>query len=226
MSNEENKRLIVPQKFTRNHPATTSVMSPDEAGKYLLSTVEERTGRLLENSDILDIGCGTRFAASIINCNIRVGSYTGVDIYADMIDFLATNTQNIPNLFFHFWNMKNDLYNPGGAPMGPDSSLPVDKKYDLVLFFSVFTHLNPADARIMLKICRDVMKNTGQIFLTAFINDKQEEDFIDLDPSRPLLKAVFSKRFFEKIVRESNLVVKGFHPPAKLMAHQLVLGRE
>lgn len=202
-------------------------MPPDEAGEFLLRLVEEKTGRDLAASDILDVGCGTRFAASIINRGIPVKSYTGVDIDRDLVDFLQGATAGTDNLAFYLWNVKNALYNPGGENITADGRFPVgDRLFDIVCFFSVFTHLTPSDAEAVLKITQKVMKPEARIFLTAFVDSNQEANFVDADPSKPLFKAIFKKSFFETVVDNCGFAIDYFSAPTKLTAYQYVLRKK
>jgi SAM-dependent methyltransferase len=199
-------------------------MPPDEAGEFLLRLVEEKTGLDLAASDVLDIGCGTRFAASIINRGLNLKSYTGIDINKDLITFLQGATSEIDNMKFHYWHVKNELYNPDGEEMTERSVLPIgDQKFDIVCFFSVFTHLTPADANTMLELARKVMKPSSRLFLTAFVSKAQKELFVDVDPSKPLFKALFRKSYFDEIVDNRGLAIEYFGEPTKLSAFQYVL---
>lgn len=199
-------------------------MPPDEAGEFLLRLVEEKTGLNLNEADILDIGCGTRFAASIINRNIDVKSYTGIDIVRDLIEFLSTSTENIDNMKFYYWNVKNALYNPGGEDIKEDDDFPVEGRFfDIVCFFSVFTHLTPGDAENILRMTRKVMRPGARVFLTAFVSKGQKDNFVDADPSKPLFKAIFNKSFFESMIDNCGFAVDYFSDPAKLTAYQYVL---
>ena len=85
----QNARLTIPPGFVRNHPSVSAVMEADAAGEYLLRAMEEKTGIPLVDADILDVGCESRFASAIINNSIAVGSYTGIDVFKEMVDYLA-----------------------------------------------------------------------------------------------------------------------------------------
>lgn len=220
---ESNKHLIIPPKYSRNAANVRARMEPDVAGEYLLRTMEALTGIDLGCADILDIGCGSRFAGSIVNRNIKVRSYTGIDVYKEMIDFLAENTAQHANMNFVHWPVENALYNPREKKRLTETPLPVLGSFDLICFFSVFTHLAPDDARAMLRLSAGALRAAGRIFLTTFVSENQETDFFDQEPSKPLTKATYRREYLELLIKEAGLAVVGFHPPANLMQHHYVL---
>jgi Methyltransferase domain len=90
-----------------------------------------------------------------------VGTYVGVDVYADMIDFLKQNVAD-PRFGYHHIDVRNERYNPDACPMTDDTDLGVgDRQFDLICLFSVFTHLNPHDYRTMLRLLRRYCGPTG-----------------------------------------------------------------
>ena len=61
-----------------------------DAGRDLLAHMCTALGLdSLAASRILDMGCGTKFTQAILNYDIAVGEYIGVDVYRETIDFLA-----------------------------------------------------------------------------------------------------------------------------------------
>src|SRR5262245_31299656 len=76
----------------------------------------------LSDQEVLDVGCGTKFTQAFLNHDIPVAAYVGVDVYADMIEFLQENVAN-PRFEYRHVNVRNDLYNPDAPPMTPDSDL-------------------------------------------------------------------------------------------------------
>jgi len=198
-------------------------MDPNEAGEYLLRIMESRTGIELASADILDIGCGSRFPASIINRGIDVGSYTGIDVYKDMIDFLIKNTATHPKMHFAHWPVNNALYNPAEEQQIAETTLPVVGEFDLICFFSVFTHLAPKEASFMLRLSAGALRSKGRIFLSAFVSDTQKTDFIDQDPDKSLLRAMYRRDYLESLMKDAGLAIAGFYTPEKLIMHHYVL---
>lgn len=40
------------------------------------------------NTELLDVGCGTKFSEALLNDEVPIKKYAGVDVYAEMIDVL------------------------------------------------------------------------------------------------------------------------------------------
>ncbi len=67
----------------------------------------------LADSRVLDMGCGTKFTQAILEYDIPLGEYIGVDVYEEMIDFLGKCTNDPRFSFFHI-DSHNDMYNTDG----------------------------------------------------------------------------------------------------------------
>lgn len=199
------------------------MMDPDDAAEMLLEEMARKTGKQLSDSDVLDVGCGTRFAVGIHNRGIAIKRYTGIDIDQKLIKWLQSIVKD-KNLEFIHWPVKNPAYNPDGLEMSEFSSLPTNKVFDVISFFSVFTHLNPADAKKMLEFCRPRLKPNGRVFLTAFVVETIE-GYEEGKPDQPSLVSRFGKRFFERIIAEKGFVIDAVYPKQQLMASQYVLAR-
>lgn len=71
----------MPDELHRNHPDVHAA-GPEHTGSVLMKLVVERLGlRDLSESDVLDVGCRVRFTQAIINRDIPILSYTGVDVH-------------------------------------------------------------------------------------------------------------------------------------------------
>lgn len=81
--------LVVPPEFNRNAPDVQKLGRPEDTGKQLLDYMTRRLGLVdLSSTDILDFGCGCRFSESIVNLGVPVRTYTGIDLYKSLIDYL------------------------------------------------------------------------------------------------------------------------------------------
>ena len=162
--------LEVPPKFDRS--ASIERARIRESAVWLLRYTCECLGIPdLSDSDVLDVGCGTKFSEALLNNDIPIGTYTGVDVYGDMIDFLESNVAD-PRFSYHHADLHNALYNPGGAPMTEMSDLGVgDRTFDIIWLFSVFTHLDPTDYTTMLKVLRRYARPDTRLFFTVFIDE-------------------------------------------------------
>ena len=162
----------VPRKFRRGHRANDEQVSVDIAID-LIAHMSKHFGLAdLGTTKLLDMGCGCKFTQAILDRNLPIGQYVGIDVYAEMIDFLQSNV-NDPRFSFYHMNTHNDMYNQEGEPLTAETKLPIgDEKFDLICLFSVFTHLAPHDYVAMLKMLRAYVKPEGRLFYTVFVNEE------------------------------------------------------
>lgn len=184
--------LVVPQRFNKNAPDVQAMGSPAETGSRLLNYMGERIGLPdLRDCAVLDFGCGCRFADAIVNLQIPMKSYVGIDADKEMIDFLSANVCDPRLSFFHF-NARNPLYNPNGEPMTVDTVLPIiDRHFDVICMFSVITHQLPEDAVALFNILRRYIKDYGRLFFSAAL---EEGDFAYAEsvPETPTACSIYS----------------------------------
>lgn len=218
------KKLFIPPRFNRNSAAIRAA-GYLKTGQTLIRLATRRMGLPnLANTDVLDVGCGVRFVGTIINKQIPIKSYTGIEVCRPIVRFLnhqvAANDQRFK---FYHWNAQNDLYNRSGTSLAHIESLPANATFDAIWLFSVFTHLNPADARAMLKILRPHMREKGRLFFTAFI-DPQRQGFRDMSKQKPLLHARYGKKLMESIIQESGWAIQAQFPvaPKKFIQHSFL----
>lgn len=172
--------LEIPRQFDRSAGIERARIR--ESALFLLRYACEQLGiEHLADKDVLDVGCGTKFTEAILNNDIPIGSYTGVDVYEEMIDFLKTSVDDHRFSYAHVdWH--NDLYNPNGARMTEGADLGVGTRtFDIIWLFSVFTHLNPDDYRTMLKVLRPYVRPEGRLFYTLYIDELTEEGYGYID---------------------------------------------
>lgn len=161
----------------------------------------------VENINLLDYGCGVKYTQAFLQHDIDIKSYTGVDVDQKMVRFLKNNVSD-SRFVYSLLPFYNEMYNKEGIPMTKDADLKIgDKKHNLIIALSVFTHLNPRDSRILLKIMKRYLSPDGKIFYTTFVNDKLQRQFKDFHPDKPLLRAVYKSSFWEEAIHEAGLRV-------------------
>ena len=204
--------LIVPDHLHRNAP-DVHARGPEHTGSTLMSLVVERLGLVdLAKSDVLDVGCGVRFTQAIVNCDIPIGSYTGVDVYRPLIEYLQREVDD-PRFRFLHWDAQNDRYNPEGVKLTPESRLPIRGDFDIIWLFSVFTHLYPDDASALLSILRQHVRPNGALFFSAFVDDVVAR-FEDRIPEDPLAYPCYSKSYMEQLIVGAGWTVSYVGPPS------------
>jgi len=201
-------KLKVPQRLrkgTLKKNQHASIKSAVEGFEFICKQLNIKK---YQNVKMLDYGCGVKYTQAIIQQDIPVHSYTGVDVDKDMITYLKKHVQD-PKFSYSQVPFQNAMYNPEGKPMMSDSDLGIgDKKFNLIILLSVFTHLIPRDTRILLKILRRYIEDDGRVFFTIFINDNLKKNFKDRFADRPLLKAVYKSEFLEEAIANADFKIE------------------
>jgi SAM-dependent methyltransferase len=145
-----------------------------DSGVFAVELLDTTAGRgSLAEVDLLDVGCGTKVVKTLLDGGIPIGSYTGVDVAAPVIEWLTEHVDD-PRFEFHHFPARNDLYNPTGPRLAEFERLPVgDRQFDLICLFSVFTHLDPEDYVAMLRLLRGHVRPDGRLVFSVFINDPE-----------------------------------------------------
>lgn len=210
-------KITVPDQLQRNDPDVLT-LGIEETGQILLNSLATRIGRGdLKDLALLDIGCGVRFTQTLINRRLAFGSYAGIDVSHPIITWLQDNVQAHDDRFhFVHWNVQNAMYNRAAPKMASYNELPVSGSYDIVMGYSLFTHLGPEDATRMLNLTRKVISDSGHLFLTAFC-DESVERFEDRVPDRPLLNAYYNPSYLETLIRDTGWRLLSHCPPGSYM---------
>jgi SAM-dependent methyltransferase len=111
--------LQVPNELTRNH-ASIRKAGVIRTGKLLIEKTLDACGLTsLAETNVLDVGCGTRFTQTLINRKkFALKSYTGIDVDKSVIDWLKANVEAKDERFHYaHWDVVNALYNKGGGDL-------------------------------------------------------------------------------------------------------------
>lgn len=123
---------------------------------------------------ILDIGCGTGLLGiSAEPYTSGEGTYTGIDVMREDINYCKENFKNKNYNFIHF-----DIANPRYASNQSKilKAWPIeDNSKDLVTALSVWTHLREEDARFYFKEIYRVLKPKSRAIITFFYLDEDYE---------------------------------------------------
>jgi len=130
-------------------------------------------GRVTRRSDVFEIGCGSGRIAFPLRFILSEGAYDGHDIRREPIDFLQRRFQPAyPRFRFHWADIHNTFYNPGGKLRTSEYRLPVaDDTKDLVFAASVFTHMLPENTAHYVREASRVLRPGGRFLFSAFVLD-------------------------------------------------------
>jgi SAM-dependent methyltransferase len=204
----------------------------------------------LAEIELLDMGCGNKFAQAILDRGLPIGRYVGIDIHPGLIEYLQSNISD-ERFTFYTSDTHNDMYNPKGEPLSEATRLPVEEvSFDLICLFSVFTHLAPNDYVLMLKLLRHYIKPGGRIIFSLFVNEVTEgghglvdamsshfastlteqeletglqgaKDFVDWYPEKPLWRAVYSRDNAIRLVDGTGWEIESLNDPEEEVQHYL-----
>ena len=204
--------LIVPDELQRNAVSVHNADDPADTGAKLIDYMCRRIGiENLNNLDVLDFGCGVRFSQSIINRNVPVGSYTGIEVVKKIVDFLNRNV-NTPKMSYHYVKSANNFYSPKSKSDNTKYVSQIkDKLFHLICMFSVITHQNPEEAAETFSKLRYHARPDGHMFFTAFVHE-DDVDFQELNPARPGQKCSYSSDYLANILDRSGWALKSIEP--------------
>jgi SAM-dependent methyltransferase len=192
--------IDIPEQFHRNS-ASVLALGVEATGLTILECGNQLLGWPdLSNKDVLDIGCGVRFTQTIINRNLPIKSYTGIDIDRSLIDYLADNVRD-SRFSFHYWDVYNELYNRSGQRLTESLRLPLnhEQKFDLIWMYSVITHTYPSDTECLLTILRRYIKADGGLLFSALL-DPTIATFDDRLSDQPLAMAYYNDVFLRQLI--------------------------
>jgi len=204
-------QLVLPKHLQINSPKVKKA-GYENSGEKIMDLVKQRLGwDTYADKDILDVGCGSRFTLTLINRQIPIKSYTGIEINKQIIDFFKQEVEaEDPRFHYAHWNVHNDMYNPGGIPMTEFIELPVAGDFDLIWLFSVFTHLNPDDSLALLKLMRKKIRSQGKLFFTSHTN-RAIKTFEDKIEDKPLLRAFYNPDYLRSLIDDAGWKLDSFH---------------
>ncbi|GJM37599.1 MAG: hypothetical protein DHS20C19_09660 [Acidimicrobiales bacterium] len=206
-------RFPVPNRFRRGAYGGRKLV---ETGREIFDLVLTDAGLdSFEGLDILDFGSGYRMAQVLMEYDLPFGSYWGVDLDPEMIGWLQGHRPD-PRINFGLVPFQNEMYRPDGEPMTAAAELPVDgARFDVIMMFSVVTHLTPDDTRALLSILRRYLAPGGFLYFSAFVNPFLEVPFQDQNPDEPLRFAVYAEQTLFDLLAETGWAAERYEAPVE-----------
>lgn len=178
-----------------------------DSARWLLELTCERLGHdSLADLRVLDVGCGTKLTKALLEDERPIGRYVGVDVDPDVIALLHDQVHD-ERFEFHHMDVHNAMYNPTGLPLAERERLPVgDEQFDVIILFSVFTHLAPHDYPEMLRLLRAHAAPDGGLLYSLYLRETDETvaDTVarrlgNAMTERPVARKRFAERFRARI---------------------------
>ena len=234
--------LSIPQALRRGGNTAEERAYIDE-GRDILSLVADVLGIAhLGHCRVLDVGCGTKFTQAILEYDIPIAEYVGVDVFEPMIERLQAEVTD-PRFSYLHMNTHNAMYNPEGDKLTANSKLPLPEKYfDVITLFSVFTHMEPDDYHHMLKMLRPHVAAGGAIVFSLYLEeltgngfglyeqlagDNRDAwkpsglDFHDAHPTRPLHWAIYSRKHALELIQGTGWQPEAVYLPRDFVQHHI-----
>jgi SAM-dependent methyltransferase len=237
------QKLDVPQHLQRS-------VRKDEAAaqRSALALLTDLAARLdrhdLADIEVLDVGCGVKFTQAILNNDLAIGRYVGIDVYEPLVTFLQGSVRD-PRFEYHHLDFHNARYNPGGHKMTESSRLPLDERtFDVICAYSLFTHLEPSDFRTMLVLLRRHAAAATRLCYTAFLNEltagghglmdtytgifgesvlEQAGGYRDFTPDDPLRQTLYTREYVYELTDGTGWFIEDIADPTPYAQHLLTL---
>ena len=157
-------------------------------GDRFVETLTEHAG-LRDDSRVLDIGCGYGRLPHALRRNGFAGTYLGIDVLKKHVRWCSKRLGE-PRFRFRHADIKNERYNPSGSLAVGDLDLG-DERFDVIVAFSVFTHMWPEDVEAYFRLASSVLAPDGRLAATFFVLDHVWHRLADED--RVALKMPFER---------------------------------
>ena len=191
-----------------------------QLGKQVLQEVVD-FARLTPESNVVEIGCACGIVAIPMKDYLTTGTYTGLDIVPDPIEWCQANLADERFRFFDL-AVHHEIYNPKATNSSQNVRFPIaDNSVDVVFLISVFTHLLPDEISHYLEEIARILKPTGRCLATMLTKDNYVPNqsqlrlgyvynpdclcFSERDPTRAV---AFSRSFIENIADKAGVPVE------------------
>jgi SAM-dependent methyltransferase len=189
--------------------------------EYFLESAELEAERLVHRlgcragSSVLEIGCGSgRLPIGLLR-QLQDIDYQGLDVLRPHIDWCTRYISRAhPSFCFSHLDAYSARYNPSGRPIAEGFRLPwPEDHFDIVYMYGVMTNMTDAHARIYLREMQRLVRPTGTVFLTGFVEDDvpavsvNPDGYLGLKPAGPLFLVRYQRDHFLSMIADAHLKV-------------------
>jgi SAM-dependent methyltransferase len=218
-------RRNLPPLWLRRHTGPVSHYETAAADMFRLI---DQLDLVNKGDRVLDIGCGPgSMVRGLLDRAGREGSYVGFDVHRPSIDWCQRLHREDARCRFELARLASPYASPGGGPV-ENYSFPVDDgESDFVLAKSVFTHLEPGEAKRYLAETRRALRPGRAAIVTAFLFESGSRTGVfrcadETDRMRrrsrlqPRAAIAYEKDYFYELAEQAGLRVQwlcaGFFP--------------
>jgi SAM-dependent methyltransferase len=136
-------------------------------------------GGLKQTDRVLEIGSGLgRVAYPLTRYLESPGSYIGLEIVKDSVDFCNSHVACLSNLFsFRHLDLFNEFYNANGQLALIDTAINFEEaEFDFIFMSSVLTHLEYSDLVYYMTNSAKWLRRGGRLWATMFLVDAAAEN--------------------------------------------------
>jgi ubiquinone/menaquinone biosynthesis C-methylase UbiE len=191
-----------------------------QIGRQMLQEVVDFAG-LTPESNVVEIGCACGIVAIPMKTYLTTGTYTGLDIIPDGLEWCRANLADDRFRFFDL-EVRHELYNPRATNSSKDVRFPIsDNSIDVVFLISVFTHLLQDEVSHYLGEIARILKPAGRCMATMLTKDNyvpsQSQIRFDyvyspnclcFSKKHPTWAVAFSRSLIEDIADEAGVPVE------------------
>jgi SAM-dependent methyltransferase len=156
-----------------DHLRFVAVREPKQwalAGDNFVSEYLIRRGKMKPTDDVLDLGSGNGQKARPLARYLTTGSYTGLDVLKDCIEWCSEAYRPLSRFTFIHADIRSSHYNPEGVFTADSYRLPFeDHSFDFIFLSSLFTHLLPPEVENYVREIKRVARRGAHVVITAFL---------------------------------------------------------
>ena len=179
----------------------------------------QQTCGLSATRKVLDIGCGpARLLTGLLSVYGSISEYVGLDVHKPSIDWALKHLNNPEGgVSFQWLNVANKRYNARGQAVNETVQFPVPaNRFDVVVLFSVFSHMGLANIRPYLFEIKRILAVKGKVYLTLFVEHGVPDEVENPKGYRhqewvgPLHCVRLNRYRFEDAVYAAGLIIEYF----------------
>ncbi|MBI4245271.1 MAG: class I SAM-dependent methyltransferase [Planctomycetes bacterium] len=176
------KQFIVPPPefiYPISHSSADGFL---RSGKEVVSVLK-KLNVVRNDSKVLEIGCGPGRLALNLTEYLKNGSYTGVDIIKEYIDWCSNNiSRRYRNFHFIHVPIYNQVFNKKGTYKASSYTFPFpNHSFSSIILQSVFTHMLPDDVENYLSEISRLLTRNGRCYASMFIYDFKERNLLPMN---------------------------------------------